>query len=196
LVGGGCLLTPCRAMALLYVQVLKRFNLKDRANFGWGARHRVGTNLKWTPNKDGVGARLPPADVVREQMAAEMAASLRRPTKRLGNKMLSLAQHTSATYNLRIMAMRRAKIEFAWRERLRGAAKYMPKELEDAGMEKQRQKALEQREEMTMSEIVARGRKDRGHARRKWAALAKKSRDHFVRTGRATNDKARAAAKR
>jgi uncharacterized protein (DUF736 family) len=145
------------------VQVLRRFDLKDKVEMGWGERYRVGTNLKWTPDQVETQA-LPPAEQLRARMDAEIAASFphnRKVPARVdgqSRKKVSVKAKKTADFEEGVRARRFARIDAAWRERLRGASQYLPYELEKPELERQRRAAEAQAAELPFEALVERAR--------------------------------------
>ena len=128
-------------------------------DLGWGERYRVGTNLKWTPD-DTQHQALPPADKLQREMDAEIAAAFPRNRKsRLygtHGKKLTVKQAKTAKFKERVLANRIARIDSAWRQRLRGAKSYLPPELQVEGT----QEALEARmQDVPVQGLAAKARR-------------------------------------
>lgn len=144
------------------LQVLRRFDLKDKVTMGRGEKQSVGSNLKWTPDQADK-QQLPPAGVLAQQARDEMAAGLRRrPKVRVDGKSMRPRQLKTHEWNLALVERRQARIEAAWRERLRANERFLPRELQ-AG---QRAALEAQMEAKSEGEIVAAKRAARQARRR------------------------------
>lgn len=111
-----------------YVQVIRRFHLKDNYYLsGWGERYRVGTNLKWTPEeseKEFLGPAKEQQKLLRERRAVKQPVHVKSGvtvTQKEGKK-LELCEE--------IARNRRQKLQAAWRRRLKSRTDYLPLELQ------------------------------------------------------------------
>ena len=143
------------------LQVLRRFDLKDKVTMGRGEKQSVGSNLKWTPDQADK-QQLPPAGVLAQQARDEMAAGLRRrPKVRVDGKSMRPRQLKTHEWNLALVERRQARIEAAWRERLQANSRFLPH-----GLDTEQRRALEAQMEDKPREEVLRDKRAEREARR------------------------------
>jgi hypothetical protein len=156
------------------LQVLERFSLKDNYyEVGWGAHSRPNTKkkkgkhrgmesrskryLKWHPF-DVEEEFLPSVERMREEVAAEVAASLETELVRVRGRTLTLKELKTHNFSQGVLNRRMARLQQAWAEQQPSLQKHLPPVLLEDRFKEQRERALYKIKKVPFQERLARRR--------------------------------------